>query len=207
MQDLIASIAIAWAATSQLEIVSVLFGLVYVILAARENIWCWPAAFIGTGTAIFLFWDASLLMESALNVYYLAMAIFGWWQWRGGGGIKSSLVISSWKTHQHFIAIALIGVLTLVSGYFLSTRSQAALPYVDSFTTWSAVITTWMVTRKILENWLYWIVIDLVAMWLFSERGLYLYALLFFLYTLIAVTGYFQWKKRYLLAQRSLYAR
>lgn len=207
MQDLIASIAVAWAGTSQLEIVSVVFGLVYVVLAARENIWCWPAAFIGTGTAIFLFWDASLVMESALNVYYLAMAIFGWWQWRAGGDNKSALVISSWKLRQHLIAISLITVLTLVSGYLLSTRSEAALPYVDSFTTWSAVITTWMVARKILQNWLYWIVIDLVAMWLFSERGLYLYALLFLLYTLIAVIGHFQWKKKYLQQQKSRYAR
>ncbi|MFT7528278.1 MAG: nicotinamide mononucleotide transporter, partial [Arenicella sp.] len=139
MQDLIVSIGAAWAGTSQLEIVSVLFGLVYVVLAARENIWCWPAAFIGTGTAVFLFWDASLVMESALNVYYLAMAIFGWWQWRAGGDNNSGLLISSLRTRQHLIAISLISVLTLVSGYLLSTRTTAALPYVDSFTTWSAV--------------------------------------------------------------------
>ena len=207
MQDLIASIGVAWAGTSQLEIVSVVFGLVYVVLATRENIWCWPAAFIGTGTAVFLFWDASLVMESALNVYYLAMAIFGWWQWRAGGHNNSGLLISSWKGRQHLIAISLISVLTLVSCYLLSTRSAAALPYVDSFTTWSAVITTWMVARKILQNWLYWIVIDLVAMWLFSERGLYLYALLFLLYSLIAVIGHFQWNKKYLHQQKSRYAR
>jgi nicotinamide mononucleotide transporter len=207
MQDLIVSIGAAWAGTSQLEIVSVLFGLVYVVLAARENIWCWPAAFIGTGTAVFLFWDASLVMESALNVYYLAMAIFGWWQWRAGGDNNSGLLISSLRTRQHLIAISLISVLTLVSGYLLSTRTTAALPYVDSFTTWSAVITTWMVARKILQNWLYWIVIDLVAMWLFSERGLYLYALLFLLYSLIAVIGHLQWSKKYLRQQKSRYAR
>ena len=207
MQELIAAIAGAWTATSQLEIVSVLFGLAYVILAARENIWCWPAAFIGTGTAIFLFWDASLLMESALNVYYLVMAVFGWSQWYSGGSNRSALTISSWDAKQHFIAISTIVVLTAVTGYLLSTRTQAALPYVDSFTTWSAVITTWMVARKILENWLYWIVIDLVAIWLFSERGLYLYSLLFLLYTIIAVIGHFQWKKKYLEQQKSRYAR
>jgi nicotinamide mononucleotide transporter len=207
MQDLIVSIGVAWAGTRQLEIVSVLFGLGYVVLAARENIWCWPAAFIGTGTAVFLFWDASLVMESALNVYYLAMAIFGWWQWRAGGDNNPGLLISSWKSRQHLVAISLISVLTLVSGYLLSTRSAAALPYVDSFTTWSAVITTWMVARKILQNWLYWIVIDLVAMWLFAERGLYLYALLFLLYSLIAVIGHFQWNKQYLRQQKSRYAR
>lgn len=207
MQDLIGPIGVAWTGTSQLEIVSVVFGLVYVVLAARENIWCWPAGFIGTGTAVFLFWDASLVMESALNVYYLAMAIFGWWQWRAGGDNNAGLLISSWNSRQHLIAISLVCILTLVSGYLLSTRSAAALPYVDSFTTWSAVITTWMVARKILQSWLYWIVIDLVAMWLFSERGLYLYALLFLLYSLIAVIGHFQWSRKYLSQQKSRYAR
>ncbi len=197
MTETIQSIAAAWAATSQLEIVSVVFGLIYVILAARENIWCWPAAFIGTGTAIFLFWDASLLMESALNIYYLLMAVFGWWQWKYGSTQKTELAISSWGISQHIKVIALILILTITSGYFLTSNTQAALPYVDSFTTWSAVITTWMVTRKILENWLYWIVIDAVGVWLYSERGLYLYALLFAGYTIIAIFGYFKWRNKF----------
>jgi len=195
--EIVESIATAWAATSPLEIVSVAFGLLYVILAARENIWCWPAAFIGTATAIFLFWDASLLMESALNVYYLLMAIFGWWQWQYGSKEKTKLAISSWGIGRHTITIALVALLTFLSGYFLSNNTDAALPYVDSFTTWAAVITTWMVTRKILENWLYWIVIDAVCVWLFSERGLYLYALLFAAYTVIAIIGYFNWRTNY----------
>ncbi len=182
-------------ATSTLELVSVAFGLAYVILAARENIWCWPAAFVGTGTAIFLFWDVSLVMESALNVYYLAMAVFGWWQWRHGGESRSKLTIQTWGLHQHCLTLAAIAGLTAVSGFLLSKHTSAALPYVDSFTTWSAVITTWMVARKILENWLYWIVINAVSVWLFIQKQLYLYAALFVLYTIIAVFGYLYWKR------------
>ena len=197
MTEIIEAISTAWAMTSYLEIVSVVFGLLYIILAARENIWCWPAAFIGTGTAIFLFWDASLVMESALNIYYLLMAIFGWWQWQYGSSEKSELAISSWGPSQHGIAITLIVALTVVSGYFLTTNTEAALPYVDSFTTWAAVVTTWMVTQKILQNWLYWIVIDSICVWLYSERGLYLYAILFFAYTIIAIIGYYKWRKTF----------
>ena len=78
-----------WQSTSLLELISVSFGLLYVILAARENVWCWPAALINTATAIFLFWDASLLMESGLNVFYLVIAVYGWWQWRHGGSSRS----------------------------------------------------------------------------------------------------------------------
>lgn len=190
-------LAEAWQATSQLEVVSVAFGLAYVILAARENIWCWPAAFISTSTAVVLFWGVSLLMESALNVYYLAMAVYGWWQWQYGSADNSALKISRWQGKQHVLALAVIVTLTLLSGYLLSNNTGAAYPYVDSFTTWSAVVTTWMVARKILQNWLYWIVINTVSVWLFNERGLHLYALLFIAYIVIAVFGYLNWRKKY----------
>ena len=197
MTDFFAAISVTWAATSLLEIISVTFGLAYIVLAAKENSWCWPAAFIGTGTAIFLFWDASLLMESGLNIYYLAMAIFGLWQWQKGGPKGGNLVISTWGMQQHFVTLSLIAVLTISSGWLLSTNTNAALPYLDSFTTWSAVITTWMVTRKILDNWLYWIVINFFSIILYLERGLYLYALLFVIYIFIAVFGYINWRNSY----------
>ena len=194
MAEFFTALSNAWALTSYTEIVAVVFGLIYVILAAKENIWCWPAGFIGTGTSIYLFWDGSLYMESALNVYYLLMAIFGWWQWRYGSINKSTLAIRSLALKEHLIILSLIALLTVISGYFLNARTDAALPYLDSFTTWSAVITTWMVTRKILENWLYWIVINSASIYLYLERGFALYAALFVLYVIIAVFGYLQWR-------------
>ncbi|MCH2189751.1 MAG: nicotinamide riboside transporter PnuC [Gammaproteobacteria bacterium] len=190
----------AWQATSNLELVSVVFGLAYVVLAARENSWCWPCAFIGTATAAILFWEGLLPMEAALNVYYLAMAIYGWWQWRGGtldGNPAQSLKISSWRLQNHAACIAVVAILTIISGYLLSRYTQAVLPYLDSFTTWSAVITTWMVTRKILENWLYWLVINSASIYLYLEREFYLYAALFVIYLIIALYGYIQWRKQW----------
>lgn len=194
MSEFLNAVIEAWAATSYTEIVAVVFGLIYIILAAKENIWCWPAGFIGTGTSIYLFWDGSLYMESALNVYYLLMAIFGWWQWQYGSAIKTTLRIRSLTLIEHLSIFVLIATLTVISGYFLSSKTDAALPYLDSFTTWSAVITTWMVARKILENWLYWIIINCAAIYLYLERGFVLYAVLFALYVVIAFFGYRQWR-------------
>ena len=194
MSEFLNAVIEAWAATSYTEIVAVVFGLIYIILAAKENIWCWPAGFIGTGTSIYLFWDGSLYMESALNVYYLLMAIFGWWQWQYGSTTKTALKIRSLVLKEHLIILVLITALSLISGYFLSTKTDAALPYLDSFTTWSAVITTWMVARKILENWLYWIAINCASIYLYLERGFALYAVLFALYVVIAFFGYRQWR-------------
>ncbi|MFQ3245096.1 MAG: nicotinamide mononucleotide transporter [Arenicella sp.] len=203
MSAMLTELSSAWAATGNIEVIAVTFGLLYIIFAAKENIWCWPAGFVGTGTSIYLFWDGSLYMESALNVYYLVMAIVGWWQWQYGSREKSMLEIRSLLLKEHVSIILLIAVLTLISGYLLSNNTDAALPYLDSFTTWSAVITTWMVARKILENWLYWIVINSASIYLYSDRGFLLYAVLFALYVVIAIIGYRQWRYNYSYAKSS----
>src|SRR6056300_157864 len=136
------------------EALGVASGLAYVLFAARESIWCWPCALVSTTIFIFLFWDVSLLMESALNLYYLVMAIYGWWHWtRDKPEDKAKLPIQKWSARKHGITNSLIVVLTLISGALLDGRTSAVLPYLDSFTTWAAVITTWMVARKVLENW------------------------------------------------------
>ncbi len=181
------------------EAVAVILAIAYLLLAVKENILCWLFAFLSTAIYTVLFWDVSLLMESALNVYYMAMAVFGWHQWtRGGtngGDGAHALAVRSMSGQQHVLVISGIAVLTFVSGYFLSEHSSAAWPYIDSFTTWASVITTYLVTRKYLQNWLYWIVIDTVSIPLYIDRGLNLTALLFVAYVVIAVIGFFKWRE------------
>jgi nicotinamide mononucleotide transporter len=179
------------------EAVAVALGVLYLLLAMWEKISCWYAAFASTLIFLFLFWDVNLLMESALQVYYLGMAVYGWWHWRGGGEGNASLPISSWSTPQHTKAIATVVLLSLCSGWLLSQNTDAARPYLDSFTTWGAVLTTWMVTRKVLENWLYWLVIDSVSIFLYIDRALYLTAALFAAYVIIVIFGYLTWTRRY----------
>ncbi len=181
---------------------AVVFAIVYLLLAVRENVWCWFFAFVSTAIYTVLFRDVSLLMDSALNVYYMAMAVFGWYQWtHGGPGVGSephTLPIRSMTRRLHILIIVSILLLSAASGYLLSEYSRAAWPYVDSFTTWASVITTYLVTRKYLQNWLYWILIDAVSVPLYIERGLGPTALLFAIYIIIAVIGYFKWRKHYL---------
>ena len=180
------------------EALAVILAITYLLLAVRENVLCWLFAFISTAIYTVLFWDVSLLMDAALNVYYMGMAVFGWFQWTRGGNNQSStnhaLAIRSMSKRQHALVIGATVVLSLVSGYLLSENSNAAWPYVDSFTTWASVITTWLVARKYLQNWLYWIVIDSVSVPLYIERGLNLTALLFVAYVVIAIIGYFSWR-------------
>ena len=133
----------------------------------------------------------------ALNVYYMAMAIYGWYQWQRGGSDNEGIALSVWTAKQHLIAMAVIILATLISGYLLSATTEARLPYIDSFTTWASILTTVMVARKVVENWLYWIVIDSVSIFLYLDRELYQTAVMFILYLVLATLGYFAWRKRY----------
>lgn len=186
-------------AMSAWELLAVLLALAYLILAMKERIECWYAAFISTSIYTFLFWDVDLLMEFALQIYYLVMAVYGWRQWRKHSNTADSagLEITLWSPKQHIFAFFSIGLLVFLSGYLLQKNTTAAMPYLDSFTTWGAVVTTYMVARKVLENWIYWLVIDGVSIYLYIDRGLYLTALLFALYIVIVVFGFFHWRKMY----------
>ena len=184
-------------AMSWWEFTAVVLGITYLLLAMREHLWCWYAAFASTAIFLFIFWDVNLLMESALQVYYLAMALYGWWLWRLPKDDAPALAITRWTGRQHLLALGSILALSSVSGLLLAQHTSAALPFLDSFTTWGSVLTTWMVARKILENWLYWLVIDAVSIFLYLDRGLYLTALLFIAYLVIAVFGYRTWLQHY----------
>ena len=185
------------------EAIAVMLAIAYLLLAMKESLWCWYCAFVSTAIYTLIFWDVSLLMESGLNVFYMVMAVYGWWQWQRGGRSHHGVRIHRLSGKTHLKLIGLVVVLSLASGYLLSENTRAVWPYVDAFTTWGSVVTTWMVARKVLENWLYWIVIDSVSILLYLDRGLYLTALLFFAYVIIVIIGFFSWKTEW---QRSLNA-
>ena len=156
--------------------------------------WCWGAALGSTAIYLGIFLRAGLYMESALQLFYIAMAGYGWYCWRYGGTARGALPVTTWPWRAHLVAV--IGVLaaSAVSGWLLGRYTAAQLPYLDSFTTWASVLTTWMVARKLLENWIYWFVIDSVSIYLYLSRSLQLTALLFVVYLVIIVFGYVRWR-------------
>ena len=137
------------------------------------------------------------ITNKTLNVFYLIMAVYGWYEWKYGGNNHHGIQIHRLGLKKNCLVILTVLILTLISGTLLTNNTQAAWPYVDSFTTWGSVVTTIMVTRKILDNWLYWFVIDGISIPLYLERELYLTALLFVLYLVIVVFGYFNWSKQF----------
>ena len=197
MIEVINTIAHQLLQNSLLELVAVVFAVAYLVLAVKENSLCWYAAGISTLIFLFIFWDVKLYMDSGLQIYYLAMAFYGWYQWRGAQTETVSLRVSKWRAKQHVVALALIATLTFVSGSLLNSGTDANLPYLDSFTTWASVVTTFMVARKILENWFYWLVIDSVSIYLYLDRELYFTSLLFAIYIVIIFFGWFAWNRSY----------
>jgi nicotinamide mononucleotide transporter len=175
------------------ESIAVAFAIVYLVLAIRQNIWCWPAALISVLLSIWLFYAARLYMESALQVFYAYMAVYGWVQWRRNAQWRDRTAIHTWPLARHGAVIVLILVLTALFGWIMVGRG-GAYPYWDSFTTIGAVVATYMVAHKVLENWIYWFVIDSVAMCLYGARELYLYAALFALYLVLVVLGFRAWR-------------
>ena len=178
---------------SIIESVAVFFSILYVILALKESIWCWGAAAISVTLYIYICYTAQLYPETGLQVFYLLMAFYGYYQWNKN---DSTLQIQQWTTTKHLLILLLGALLTFLMGFYFTIYTNAAMPLVDSFTTVFSVFATYMLTKKVLGNWLYWIVIDAVSVYLYFSRDLHLTSLLFIVYTVIAIFGYFSWLKR-----------
>ena len=184
-------------ALSPLELVAVVLAIAYLLLAIRQNIWCWFCAGLSTAMYVYLFVDAKLYMESLLNVFYFGMAIYGWAVWTTGKAGDIGLPVSVWSLSVHARALLAIAAISLISGYLLERFTDAAFPYIDSMTTWSAIWATFLVARKVLENWWYWLVIDSVSVFIYWERDLQLTALLFVIYVILVPIGLLSWTKSY----------
>ena len=177
---------------SIIESLAVFFSLLYVILAAQENIWCWGAALISVSLYTYICYTAKVFPETGLQIFYLIMAIIGYLTWNK----KSKEKIKEWSEFKHLIIITLGALFSFIMGFYFFTYTDSVMPIIDSFTTVFSIIATYMVVKKVLGNWLYWIVIDLLSVYMYFHRDLHLTSLLFVAYTTIAVYGYASWCKR-----------
>ena len=176
-----------------IEPAAVVLAIAYLLLAIKQNISCWFAAFFSSLLYFFVMYSAGLYMEAGLQIFYCVMAVYGWTQWRVSLPDNKKFLVKTWNRNQHIKAISLIFLLAFASGWVLEKFTNAALPFIDSLTTWGAIVTTYMVAKRLLENWIYWFVIDSISVFLFYSRGLFLTSLLFFVYLIIIYFGYKSW--------------
>ena len=194
LADLWSALASQARGMAALEPVAVLAAIAYLLLAVRQNIWCWLCAAVSTAIYVYLMFAAKLYMESALNLFYFGMAIYGWYVWRSGRTDAAELPVTSWSFDVHLWAIVSILILSAISGYLLANNTDAALPYVDSLTTWGAIWATFLVARKVFENWYYWFLIDSALVLVYWSRGLELTSMLFVTYVVIIPFGMLAWQ-------------
>ena len=194
MQEIFNNIKHAFSETSLLEWLAVLTGTLYVILISYKQIIAWLFALISSLLYVYICFNYQLYLESFLQFFYVAMAIYGWLNWKKE--IQTTTIIK-WPIKNHLMNIGLSSILTLILGFTFSKFTNQANPFTDAFTTVFSLTATFMVTKRVLENWIYWIIIDGVSIFLYSSRALYLTSVLFFIFTLIAIFGYIKWKKEF----------
>jgi nicotinamide mononucleotide transporter len=176
------------------EWVAVLLAVGYLVLAIRQNPWCWVSGAASAVIYLAIFFRTGLWMQAALQIFYVAMSVYGWYAWRhGAASDDGGLRVSRWPVGRHAAAIAIALALALANGFVLQ-GTDSVLPYVDSLVAWVSVLATWMTARKLLASWLYWILVDLIAMGLYWTQGLHVTTGLFLLYVLLAVRGYREWR-------------
>lgn len=177
-----------------LEILGTVFGLAYIVLAAKKNIWCWLMGILGSLCSIYLFYEYSkLYAEALLSAYYVVTGVIGWLHWSNP---KKELPVIRVKWWKHFAFITAGALLSIVFYKILSTFfKEAEKPLLDSFTTIFSFLATWITIKKWLSSWIYWIVIDAVTVAMYWSRGLNIYAGLMVVYTVLALYGYLEWRK------------
>jgi nicotinamide mononucleotide transporter len=182
--------------TPVVDIIAVFCSIIYVILAARNHILCWIFGIIGSSLTMYsVFYNYNLYLETFLNGFYVAAAIWGWIKWKKQETSPQKIKSFNFFKHLPIIAIALCFVCLI--GYIFDNYTPSSAPYLDAFTTVFAIMSTFMIGMRLLENWLYWIVIDSASIYLYSSRGAYFYVILFCVYIIVSVMGYLKWRREY----------
>ncbi|MCB0280681.1 MAG: nicotinamide mononucleotide transporter [Calditrichaeota bacterium] len=186
----------AIAAMNLVEIIGTIFGFYAVVLMIRQHILCWPIGIANAALYTIMFYQNRLYSDMILHICYILLFAYGWYEWLHGGENKGELKISQTTTTEYIICLilAVTGVFGL--GFYFNNYTDADLAYWDAGTTVFSLIAQWMLAKKLIENWILWFIIDVVASVLYVYKGLYWTATLFFLYLILAVIGYLEWQKQ-----------
>ncbi|MGB0929419.1 MAG: nicotinamide riboside transporter PnuC [Chitinophagales bacterium] len=173
-------------------------GILYVTLAAKENVWCWLFGLVNVGLFFVIAFNAQMYSDVGLQVIYFGLTIYGWWKWVYGSKnkLQNALKITTTSVKLWSILIFFTLFSTTIFYFLLSNFTNTDVAFWDALTTALSLTATWMTARKKLENWLVWIIADPIYVGLLYYKGWHLSSLLFGIYTVIAVFGYFEWKRK-----------
>lgn len=188
-----------WVESNWVEVSGALLGFLYILLSIRQNKWCWPIGLLTSVLYIYVFLVTKFYADMLLQVYYVGASIYGWYNWTHGETQKSETLPVRRVDKREWIWISLVILLLFaVIAFVLRDYTDSPVPYWDAFTTAGSFVATWMLAKKMIENWVLWVVVDAVSLGLYVYKGLYPTVGLFAIYTTLAVIGYMQWKKELL---------
>ncbi len=186
-----------WASpVSWLEIVAFVLALVMVVMNMRVNPIAWPLAIISSLLYFALFWNSRLYGDASLQIFFAVVALWGWWQWlRGTQADGAELEVRSLPAHARWWLLATLAAAWPATGLFLKTFTNTDVPWWDAFPTAASVIGQWLLGRKYIENWIAWIVVNIVSVGLFACKGLWLTTLLYSLFIVMSFIGWRAWQR------------
>ena len=181
--------------TSWLEWVGTISGFICIYLATKESIWNWPVSIISVIAYTFIFYENKLYGDTGLQLYFLGTAFYGWYFWLKKTPAAADKPITTLSLKEWgFVAVSTV-VLTVLLSLYLKSYTDTDVPYIDGFCTAMSFVAQLMMTRKILENWVLWIIVDICYVPLYFHKNLALTAVLYFVLVILAVIGYLDWKK------------
>lgn len=179
---------------SPLEGVAAAFGVISVFLSTRQNILSWPTAIVNVSLYTLVFYQGRLYGQMGLQLVYLALSVYGWYQWLHGGEQHGALRVTR-ASPRLLIGLGVLNLAAFLALAAILRQTDAALPWLDALLTTTSLVAQWMMTRKILENWVLWIALDLVYVPMFISQRLYATAMLYAAFLVLAVMGVLEWRR------------
>ncbi len=185
-----------------LEFSGLVFGLLCVLYLIRENVLTFLFGILYVLVSFVVFWKARLYGDFLLHIFYLILNIYGWYHWTRGKGLEDKLAITEQSTRQKFWTLLLSVLMIYIFAQFLMSLPRLAdgipapsLPYWDSTTSVLSVTGMWLTARKKIDNWYYWLLVDILATGIYAYKSLFFYAVLYLIYIVLAIVGYMAWRK------------
>lgn len=187
---------IKWLSGNYIEVLGAILGIAYIFYSIRQSILTWPIGLLTSALYVVVFFVSKLYADMGLQLYYVVISIYGWYEWlRGDAKTHSEPIPVSRVTLKLALILGIVSfILFLLIWYILKTFTDSPVPMADGFATALSIVATWMLARKILEHWLVWIFVDAFSIGLFVYKQLYPTVILFIVYTVMAYIGYREWK-------------
>jgi len=189
------------------EIIGTIFGLLCVYLTVKQKVLSWPIGIISTVAFGILFWQIKLYADMGEQVFYLVTGFYGWYLWKHGGEKKTELKVSLLKNYQRILSVLGIITASWLVGYLLKNYTDASLPYLDATTTVMSFAAQILLMKKKFENWILWIIIDVMALGIYAYKGVYLTTGLYALFLGLASSGCYSWWKAWIADKKICYGK